>query len=148
MTTLTRTCTERVRNTDEPCGGEIRGSYTAPAPMIGAMAQKGDITYPAACRVCGKTYADIISIPMTLADLEMVGDRMSKSTRQELEAGATELTPGSYEVALTEDRARDLTSKAANLGLVTIASRVRQELNGLTLRRRQRPDVDPGEPRT
>src|SRR5712691_2615586 len=59
--------------------------------------------------------------PMTLADLDMVADRLSESTRQELNVTATELTPGCYEVELTEDRARDLASKSANLGLAAIA---------------------------
>jgi hypothetical protein len=120
------------------CGGEIRPSYIAPAPIIGALASKGDITYPAACQGCGKTYADVLAIPMTLADLDMVRDRLSESARQELAATATELTPGCYEVELAEDRARDLASKAANLGLLAIATKVRQELNSLTVRRRQR----------
>jgi hypothetical protein len=93
--------------------------------------------YPAACQGCGKTYADVVSISMTLADLDMVRDRLSESTRQELTATATELTPGCYEVAMTEDRARDLASKTANLGLAPIANKVRQELSGLTIQRRQ-----------
>lgn len=130
MTTRTLTCS---------CGGEIRPSYIAAAPIIGALASKGDITYPAACQGCGKTYADIVSIPMTLADLDMVKDRLSASARHELAATATELTPGCYEVEIAEDRARDLASKAANLGLVAIATKVRQELNGLAIQRRQRP---------
>jgi hypothetical protein len=126
----TRTC--------EACGGEIRPSYIGPAPILGAQASKGDMTYPAACQGCGKTYADILSISLTLADLEMVQDRLSPSTRQELTATAAELSPGCFDVALAEDRARDLASKAANLGLVAIADKVRHELNGLAKQRRQR----------
>ena len=67
---------------------------------------------------------------MTRADLDLVGQRLSESTRQTLQATATEFTAGSYKVELTEERARDLASKAANLGLVEIASRVPQELTG------------------
>ena len=122
----------------EACGGEIRPSYIAPAPILGAQAAKGDMTYPAACQGCGKTYADILSISMTLADLDMVQDRLSPSLRQELTAMAAEITPGCYEVALPEDRARDFASKAANLGLVVIADKVRHQLNGLATQRRQR----------
>ena len=128
MTTQTMTCT---------CGGEIRPSYIATAP-VNVLTPKGEITYPAACQGCGKTYADTVSIPMTLADLDMVGDRLSKSTRQDLVATATELTQGCYQVEIAEDRARDLASKVANLGLVPLANKVRQELNGLTIQRRQR----------
>ena len=137
MTTRTPTCTEKRRNAQEACGGEIRPSYIGPAPIVGASAQKGDITYPATCQVCGKTYPDTVFFPMTVADLAMVGDRMSKSTRLELEATATEqVSSGGYKVELTEDRARDFASKAANLGLLPIANRIRQELDGLTLQRR------------
>jgi hypothetical protein len=128
MTTQTMTCT---------CGGEIRPSYIATTP-INVLSPKGEITYPAACQGCGKTYADVVSVPMTLADLAMVGDRLSKSTRQDLEATATELTQGCYQVEIPEDRARDLASKVANLGLVPLANKVRQELDGLTSQRRQR----------
>ena len=124
--------------TCEACGGEIRPSYIGPAPILGAQASKGDMTYPAACQGCGKTYADILSFEMTLADLEMVQDRLSPSTRQELAATAAERSPGCYDIALAEDRARDFASKAANLGLVVIADKVRHQLNGLATRRRQR----------
>lgn len=137
MTTQTLTCTERGADRSESCGGEIRPSYSETASLISAVSPKGEITHPAACQRCGKTYADIVSVQMTLADLDMAGQRLSVSTRQELEATATERTPGCYEVELTEDRARDLASKAANLGLLAIANKVRQELNGLTIRRRQ-----------
>ena len=82
------------------------------------------------------TYADSVSVPMTLADLDMVADRLSPRTRDELEATATEVTPGTYEVEITESRASDLASKAANLGLAAMANRVRQELNALTVQRR------------
>ena len=75
---------------------------------------------------------------MTVEDLAMVKDRLSESTRQELAAAATALASGGYQVEIAEDRARDLASKAANLGLVTIANTVRQELNSLTRERRQR----------
>src|SRR5437868_9955315 len=102
MTTHTTTCS---------CGSEIRPSYIGPAPIAGALASKGDITYPAACEQCGKTYVDVVSIPMTVEDLAMVGDRLSPSTRQELAAAATELTTGRYQVEIAEDRARDLASK-------------------------------------
>jgi hypothetical protein len=138
MPTRTPTCTERRRDRAESCGGEIRPSYIAPAPIVGALAAKGDMTYPAACQRCGKTYVDIVSIPMTGADLDLVRDRLSESARQELMATATELTPGCYEVAIAEDRARDFASKAANLGLLVIADKIRQEVNGLTAQRRQR----------
>ena len=132
------TCTEIPKNAHEACGGGIRPSYIGPAPIVGANAQKGDITYPATCEVCGKTYPDTVSVAMTVADLEMIADRMSRSSRQELQATATELPPGQYAVELTEDRARDFASKAANLGLVPIASKIRQELDGLMTQRRQR----------
>jgi hypothetical protein len=82
------------------------------------------------------TYEDSVSVPMTLADLEMVADRLSPSTRQELESTATEVTLGVYEVEISEHRASDLASKAANLGLAEMANRVRQELNALTVQRR------------
>lgn len=141
MTTRTPTCTERRRDRAESCGGEIRPSFIDTASIIGVMVPKGEITHPATCQECGKTYADIVSVPMTLADLDMVGDRLSASTRQELEATATELTPGCYEVEITETRAADLASKAANLGLAAIASKVRQELNSLTVQRRQRQNA-------
>jgi len=136
MTTQSTTCIA-VTPQGQSCGGNIHPSYSGPAPILGAAAQKGSITYPAACGVCGKTYPDVVSIPLTLADLDMIGDRMSESTRLALQATATELSPGSYEVELTEDRARDFASKAANLGLTPIASRIRQELNGLTIQRRR-----------
>ena len=139
MTTQTPTmCTKRAGDRAEPCGGEIRPSYIGPAPIIGALAAKGEITYPAACQECGTTYPDIVSVPMTLADLEMVRDRLSQSTRRELQETATELTGGCYAVTITEDRARDFASKAANLGLGVLANKVRQELDGLMLQRRQR----------
>jgi len=136
MTTRTPTCTERGGDRSEACGGEIRPSYSETAPILAALSPKGEITHPAACQRCGKTYADVVSVPMMVADLEMVGQRLSESTRQELVATATERTPGCYDVEMTEDRARDLASKAANLGLVVIANKVRQELNGLTMQRR------------
>ena len=128
MTTRTASCT---------CGGEIRQSYIGPAPIIGALAQKGDVTFPAACQACGKTYPDVVSVPMTRADIDLVGQRLSESTRQELQTTAKEVAPGSYGVELTEDRARDLAAKAANLGLVVIANKIKQELNGLATQRRQ-----------
>jgi len=129
MTTRTTTCT---------CGGEIRPSYIAPAPIVGALAAKGEIVYPAACQQCRKTYADVVSVPMTIADLIMVGDRLSESTRQELMTGANELSSGCYEVEIQEDRALDLASKAANLGLGPIAGKVREELRNLTRQRQER----------
>ena len=138
MTTRSLTCTEQSRDRTKPCGGEIRPSYIAAAPIVGPLASKGDITYPASCQECGKTYVDVVSIPMTVVDLAMVRDRLSESTRQELSAAATELTSGCYQVEITEDRARDFAAKAANLGLATIANTVRQELSNLTLQRRQR----------
>jgi hypothetical protein len=138
MTTHTPTCTERSADRSEACGGEIRPSYSETASIASAVSPKGEITHPAVCQRCGKTYADTVSVPMTLADFDMAGQRLSESTRQELEAKATELTPGCYAVEMTEDRARDLASKAANLGLAAIANKVRQELNGLTIQRRQR----------
>jgi len=119
-----------------PCGGEILPSYIGPAPITGAQAAKGDMTYPATCQQCGKTYADVISLSMTVEDLAMVRDRLSESTRQELMAAATELTPGQYQIEIVEERARDFASKAANLGLVVMAGTVRQELNNLAAQRR------------
>jgi hypothetical protein len=74
-----------------------------------------------------------VAILLTLADLDMVGDRLSPSTRQELKRTATEQTPGSYVIEMTESRALDLASKAANLGLLGIASKIRQELDALTV---------------
>jgi hypothetical protein len=74
-----------------------------------------------------------ITISMTRADLDLVGDRLSASNLQELLKTATEQTPGSYEVALTEARARDLASKAANLGLTAIANTIRHELDALAV---------------
>jgi hypothetical protein len=138
MVTRVQTCTERLGSGPDPCGGQIRPSYIGPAPIVGASAQKGDITYPASCQTCGKVYPDIVSLAMTPEDLAMVGARMSPSSREELEATATKLRSGGYEVALTEDRARDFAAKAANLGLVAIADKIRQELNALTSQRRQR----------
>jgi hypothetical protein len=137
MPTRTSTCTEKAKNSDTPCGGEIRASYIGPAPIIGALAQKGDVTFPAACQTCGKTYADVVSVPLTQAEIDLVGQRLSESTRQELLTTTTELAPGSFGVELTEERARDLASKAANLGLLVIAKKIRQELDGLTTQRRQ-----------
>jgi hypothetical protein len=129
MTTSSLTCA---------CGGEIRPSYIGPAPLVGALAAKGEITFPASCQKCGKTYPDIVSIPMTSDDLAMVRDRLSESTRQDLLATATEISVGTYRVDIAEERARDLAAKAANLGLLTIANTFRQELNSLMLQRRQR----------
>ena len=136
MTTRIRTCSAPTADRQGTCGGAIRPSYMATEVLQTAQAPK-EVTRPAACEQCGTTYEDVVSIAMTHADLDLVGQRLSPSTRQTLEAAATELTAGSYEVALTEDRARDLASKAANLGLVEIARRVRQELTGLTMERRK-----------
>jgi len=141
MTTHSTTCTKRAGVLSEMCGGEIRPSYSETPAITDGLLTKGESTHPAACQRCGKTYADIVSVQMTLADLGMVGDRLSASTRQELHATATELTPGTYAVAMTEDRARDLASKSANLGLAAIASKIRQELNELAMERRQRITV-------
>jgi hypothetical protein len=138
MTTRTTTCTAQRADRSETCGGEIRPSYIGAAPIVGALAAKGEMTYPAACQRCGKTYVDVVSVPMTAADLAMVGDRLSEDTRRELARTATELTAGCYQVEIAEDRARDLAAKAANLGLVAIATTVRQELSSLTQQRRQR----------
>ena len=132
------TCTAESADRSTCCGGEVRPSYIAAAPIVGAQAAKGEMTYPATCQQCGKTYADMVSIPMTLEDFAMVKDRLSESTRQELAAGATELATGSYQVLIAEDRARDFAAKAANLGLVVMAETVRKELNGLALQRRRR----------
>ena len=132
LTTQIMTCTV------PSCGGEIRPSYIAAAPAVGVQPAKGEITHPASCQQCGKTYADVVSIPMTVEDLAMVRDRISESTRQELAAAATALPSGLYQVEISEDRARDFAAKAANLGLVVMANTVRQELNSLTLQRRQR----------
>ena len=70
---------------------------------------------------------------MTRADLDLVGDRLSPSTRQELHRTATEQAPGTYDVEIPETRARDLASKATNLGLIALASKIQQELDALTL---------------
>jgi hypothetical protein len=74
-----------------------------------------------------------VLISMTCADLDMVGDRLSPSTRQELHRTATEQAPGTYEVEMPEARARDLASKAANLGLMALAAKIQQELDALTV---------------
>jgi hypothetical protein len=74
-----------------------------------------------------------IAVPMTHVDLDIVADRLSESTRQELLRTATEQTPGIYAVALTEARARDLAAKAANLGLVAIATTILQVLDAVTV---------------
>ena len=72
-----------------------------------------------------------IVVSMTRADLDMVGDRLSPHTRQELHRTATEETPDIYQVAMAEVGARDLASKAANLGLTALASKIQQELGAL-----------------
>ena len=138
MTTPTQTCTERNQQ-GELCGGTIRPSYIEPVTSVLGEPRKpqGEIVHPAACRQCGKSYADILAVPMTADDLNIVGDRLSESTRQALQGAATELTPGLYEVAMTEQGARDLAAKAANLGLVVIGQKIRQELNGLSIQRRK-----------
>jgi hypothetical protein len=59
-----------------------------------------------------------VVILMTRTDLDLVGDPLSPNTRQELHRTATEQAPGTYEVEMPETRARDLASKAANLGLM------------------------------
>jgi hypothetical protein len=138
MTTRAQTCTARRSSGPEPCRGEIRPSYIAPEPIISAKAHQGHVTHPASCLACGKVYADVVSVTMTREDFAMVGDRMSPSSRQELQATATERPSEGYDVELTEDRARDFASKAANLGLAAMAHKIRQELNGLTIQRRQR----------
>ena len=138
MTKRTSTCTRR-RDHAESCGGEIRPSFIDTASIIGALLPKREVTHPATCLDCGMTYEDSVSVPMTLADLEMVADRLSPSTRQELESTATEVTLGVYEVEISEHRASDLASKAANLGLAEMANRVRHELNALTVQRRNAP---------
>ncbi len=83
----------------------------------------------------------MVSVPLTPADLALIGDRMSESTRQGLKAAATEGEPGGYAIEMTEAAARDLAAKTANLGLTAIAAKVREELNGLTSQRRQRKGV-------
>ena len=83
-------------------------------------------------------YPDTISVPLSRAELDLVGQRISASTREELERAATEGPPGTFAVEVTEERARDLMAKAANLGLVSLASRLRQELDALTSQRRRR----------
>src|SRR5262245_47094162 len=105
----------------------IRPSYIEPVTSVLGEPRKpqGEIVHPAACRQCGKSYADILAVPMTADDLNIVGDRLSESTRQALQGAATELTPGLYEVAMTEQGARDLAAKAANLGLVVIGQKIR-----------------------
>ncbi|HYE93028.1 MAG TPA: DUF2321 domain-containing protein [Terriglobales bacterium] len=127
MTTQTETCT---------CGGPIKPSYIAAAPILGALAAKGEMTYPAACETCGTTYPDVVAVPMTAADMKMVRDRLSQSTHDELAATATEVGPESFKVVIAEARARDLAAKAANLGLTNVAKSLRQELDALTLQRR------------
>jgi hypothetical protein len=139
MTTRTSTCTVQNDKESGQCGGNIHPSYID--IERGAFGEpkfpQGELTHPAACETCGTTYPDILSIPMTRADLELIGQRLSESTREELQALATELLPGSYEIEMTEERARDLAAKAANLGLPPIANKIRQELNGLTSQRRK-----------
>ena len=68
---------------------------------------------------------------MTRADLDMVGDRLSPNTRQELLRTATEQASGTYQVEIAETRARDLASKAANLGLLALAGEIQQKLDAL-----------------
>jgi hypothetical protein len=74
-----------------------------------------------------------VVVSMTHADLDMVGDRLSPTMRQELHRTATEQATGTYDVAMTETRARDLASKAANLGLMALATKIQQELDALTV---------------
>jgi hypothetical protein len=74
-----------------------------------------------------------VIVSLTRADLDVVGDRLSPTTRQELHRTATEQAPGTYDVAMTETRARDLASKAANLGLMALAIKIQQELDALTV---------------
>jgi hypothetical protein len=138
MATRTVTCTAPVGRAGESCGGEIRPSYTETAVSVGGALAKRDVIHPAACERCATTYADVVSIAMTLAEIDTVGQRLSPSTQHELEATATELTPDSYEIELTEVRARDFASKAANLGLMAISDKVREKLRELNLQRRQR----------
>ena len=92
MTTATPTCTERNQQ-GEPCGGAIRPSYIETVTSVLGEPRKpqGEIVHPAACQQCGKSYADILSVPMTADDLNIVRDRLSESTRQALQAAATEL---------------------------------------------------------
>ena len=74
-----------------------------------------------------------VVVSMTRADLDLVGDRLSPSTRQELHRTATEQAPGTYDVEIPETRARDLASKATNLGLIALASKIQHELDALPL---------------
>jgi len=80
----------------------------------------------------------MVSVSLTQADLMLVGDRVSENTRERLKAAATEGTPEGYSIEMTEDAARELASKTANLGLTALAAKVREELDGLTSQRRQR----------
>ena len=138
MTTRSSTCSTLVGAQNERCDGTIRPSYLEVATGAGAIVQK-DVLHPAACERCGATFPDTVTFAMSVAELEQVGNRLSPSTRQELQAVATELRPGTYSVQLDEDRARDLSAKAANLSLVDLAAKVRVELSALSLQRR-RPD--------
>ena len=138
MVTRTVTCTATVGHAGQTCGGEIHPSYTETAARVGDFVAKGDLTHPAACERCATTYPDVVSVPLTLVEIDTVGQRLSQSARQELEATATELTPGAYEIALTEVRARDFASKAANLGLMVISEKVREKLRELGRQRQRR----------
>src|SRR5262245_11946655 len=139
MTISSATCAARNAKA-ESCGGAIRPSYieTVPPNLGDARRTPRELLHAAECERCGTRYEDEIQFTMTGDELHTVAHRMSESTRQELQACATEVVPGSFEVKLFEDRARDFAAKAANLGLVAIAAKVRQEMNGLTLQRRKR----------
>ncbi len=142
MTTRISTCTRPIGPHGEPCGAVIRPSYVETTGTILGEPRKpaGEIVHPAKCERCAATYPDMVSIPLTSADLQLIGQRLAESTRQRLEslATASERTPGCYEVPITEHEARDLASKAANLGLIPLASKIRHEVNGLTVARRGR----------
>jgi hypothetical protein len=140
MTTRTTTCTK------PSCDGQIRASYIdTQGSALGDLRTSSDkeTVHPAECERCGTKYDDVLSVAMTSADLELIRQRLSESTRQKLQTTATEVTPGAYEIAMTEHDARDLASKAANLGLPPIANKVREALTGLTTERRQRQGASP-----
>jgi hypothetical protein len=137
MTTETTTCTKAL---GAVCGGAIRPSYFEDAPLISGQTPRphAAVLRAATCERCGQTYADVVSVPMAEADFDMIGDRLSVSTRQEMQATATAVADGSYMVLMTEARVRDLAAKTANLGLLPLAHRFRQELNGLDVQRHTR----------
>ena len=139
MTTQVSTCTKPTAS-GEMCGGAIRPSrIEAAGAVLGVPRQPAaETVQPAQCERCATPYPDVVSVPMTGDDLQLIGQRVGESTRQRLKTVAKELTPASFQIEITEHDARDLASKAANLGLLPLAQKIRHELNGLTMERRGR----------